>query len=271
LLAEKSESVIGDRPSLACLADARDDLFPAERLGRAAALAHQQRRMLARQGIWRFAGVGDGCYPLVHQALPGFGSTLYRVAYAGTAAHNVPGDLMVSITGDISDPGLVTGSQVIRELFGDEDRPVAVLVPGVLERFADAGEARQFVSALMDWAPEGSFLAASHALTDGTNADVNTTAATAGSAIMRRTLADITALFDGLTLLRPGVVEVSRWRVSGAARTQYDPPVLRRAARVARKGVVRSGPSAVAWPPSPVGPPSRPTTQADGHSVRSRT
>jgi hypothetical protein len=209
-------------------------------------------RVLARQGIWRFAAVGDGCYPLVHQTLPG--SAPYRVAYAGTAGHSVCGDLMVAVTGDISDPGLVTGSQQIRELFGDQDRPVAVLLTGVLERFADAGQARQYISALMDWAPEGSFLAASHAVTGSTDPGMKT--ATAGSKITRRALADITALFDGLTLLRPGVVEVSRWRVSGAARTWYDPPVPGHAAGVARKGVLRSGPSAVPAParsPSPAG------------------
>lgn len=213
-------------------------------------------RVLARQGIWRFAAVGDDCFPLVHQGLPGFGSAPYRVAYAGTAAHSVPGDLMVLVTGDVSDPRLVTGSQQIRELFGDGGRPVAVLITGVLERFADAGQARQYISALMDWAPEGSFLAASHAAADGTGPGMNTTTATAGSEITRRTLADITALFDGLTLLRPGVVEVSRWRVSGAARTRYDPPVPGHAAGVARKGVLRSGPSAVpapARPPAPAG------------------
>jgi hypothetical protein len=38
------------------------------------------------RGIWRFVAVGDGCYPLVHQTLVGFGS-VYRVAYAaGTGA-----------------------------------------------------------------------------------------------------------------------------------------------------------------------------------------
>lgn len=82
--------------------------------------------------------------------------------------------------------------------------------PGLLERFADVGDARQFVSVLMDRVPEGSFLAASHALAAGTGAGVNTTTATVGSAIMRRTLADSTALFGGLTMLRSGVVEVSR-------------------------------------------------------------
>jgi S-adenosyl methyltransferase len=147
------------------------------------------------------------------------------------------------LAGDIRDPGLVTGSRAIRDLFGDEDRSVAVLITGVLDRFADAGQARRYVSAIMDWAPEGSFLAASLALTDGTDADA---AATAGSVIMPWTLADITALFDGLTLLRPGVVEVSRWRVSGAARTGCDLAVLRRAAGVAQKDTVRSGPGAAA-------------------------
>ena len=193
----------------------------------------------------------------MHQTLLRFGSAPYRVAYADTAAHSVPGDLMVLVTGDISDPGLVTGSQQIRELFGDEDRPVAVLVTGVLERFADAGQARQFISVFMDRAPEGSFLAASHAVTGSTDPGVKTTTAAAGSEITHRTLTDITALFDGLTLLRPGVVEVSRWRVSGAARTRYGPPVLGHAAGVARKGVLRSGPSAVPAPARLLSPAGR--------------
>jgi hypothetical protein len=226
-------------------------------------------RVLARRGIWRFVAVGDGCYPLVHQTLLGFGS-LYRVAYAGTAVRNVPGDLTVSVTGDIRDPGLVTSSQVIRELFGDDDRPIAVLVTGVLDQLADAGEARRYVSAVMDWVPAGSFLAASLAWTDGTDTGTKTTA---GTAIMRGTLADITALFDGLTLLRPGVVEVSRWRVSGAARTEGDTTVLRRAAGVARKDMVRSGSGAAAYatrPPTLVDSASRSGTQADGHGLRTR-
>ena len=42
-LAELGERVLGDRPSLACLADAGDDLGTTEGLGHAAALDHHQR------------------------------------------------------------------------------------------------------------------------------------------------------------------------------------------------------------------------------------
>lgn len=205
--------------------------------------ARRAVRVIARHGVWRFLAVGDTCYPVVHEALHDFGSDWYRIAYFGHHAHQPPRQGVISVAGDPSDAHLITGNPAIHELLRDEDRPVGILLIGVLEHIATLDHARGFAKMLMDWAPEGSYLAACHALSDGTPRELRLVAAEEGPIIFR-SLQQISGFFDGLTILQPGITEVSRWRLSGRATT--DPPLLRRAAGVGRKGRQRSGPHAVA-------------------------
>ena len=107
--------------------------------------------MIARQGVWRFLAVSDTDCPLVNEVLHDFGSDWYRVAYVGRQPHPAPRPGLVSVGGDPRDAHLITGSAVIKELLRDEDRPVDILLIGVLERIAVLDHARTFVQTVMDW------------------------------------------------------------------------------------------------------------------------
>jgi S-adenosyl methyltransferase len=193
-------------------------------------------KVIARQGIWRFLAVGS-CYPVVHETLGDFAGS-YRIGYVSEQDHKVAGGTTISLTGNPGDAGFIIGSKELQDLLRDADRPVGIVVTGILDRIALLADARQYAWQLADWAPEGSFLAATHALGE-TAPQVKSAAVAADGALVFRTARQISGLFSGTAMLRPGLVEVSRWRLTGSARR--DPPALRRAGAVARKGQQRSG------------------------------
>lgn len=190
-------------------------------------------RALARKGVWRFLVIGGG-YPEVHEAAR-MTSPGCRVAYAGTVTYAVPDSRVASVAVDIQDPQATTGNRQIRELFGTEDRKVAVILTGVLDHITDLGQARKYVAMITEWLPAwDNYLVATHVTSDGTASDVMTAASQEDAALVFRSQAEIADLFHGLILLRPGIAEVSQWRVTGRARSQ--PPLLRCVGAVARKG-----------------------------------
>jgi len=85
---------------------------------------------------------------------------------------------------------------------------------GILGHVGDDDEARSIVRRLTEALPPGSYLT----LSDGANTSkareqAHKRYAKTGAVPYRlRSPAQITALFDGLDLLEPGVVPVSRWR-----------------------------------------------------------
>ncbi|GAA3815680.1 SAM-dependent methyltransferase [Sphaerisporangium flaviroseum] len=97
----------------------------------------------------------------------------------------------------------------------DFTRPTALMLMGILGLVRDYDEARSIVSRLMEALPSGSYLA----LYDGADTDPSYVEAlqrhNAGSGVVPytpRSLEQITGYFDGLTLLEPGIVSVTRWR-----------------------------------------------------------
>ena len=95
----------------------------------------------------------------------------------------------------------------------DFDRPIAVLCMGIFGYVETAQEARAVIAPLMDAVPSGSHLA----LWDGTDTSEEIRAGVAAQAEMGspyhlRTVGEITGWFDGLDLVEPGVVPVTRWR-----------------------------------------------------------
>ncbi|MEV0402944.1 SAM-dependent methyltransferase [Actinoallomurus sp. NPDC050550] len=96
----------------------------------------------------------------------------------------------------------------------DFDRPVAVILMGVLAHVADYDEARSIVRRLLDPLPSGSHLA----VRDGTDTDEAYVEATrqyaAGGAVPYnlRSPERIAGFLDGLELVEPGVVSCPLWR-----------------------------------------------------------
>jgi len=235
-----ARSLAADSPAPRCqLADARaaEDAF-----------IRRAVKVIARQGIWRFLAIGN-CYPMVHETLREFGSG-YRIAYVSEHLRGPLDGTIISVTGSPRDADFITGSNGVNDLLRDGDKPVGIILTGVLERIALLSDARQYAWQLANWAPEGSFVAASHALSE-TAALVKSGAVAEDAALVFRTARQISGLFSGMAMLPPGLVEVSRWRLSGGARR--DPPILRRVGGVARKGHQRSGmrPAATITDPAP--------------------
>ena len=98
----------------------------------------------------------------------------------------------------------------------DFDRPVAVLLLGILNFIGDDDEARGIVERLMAAVPSGSYLAVAHPTTE-IKPEESAAAAkqwneTATPPITLRRKADLERYFAGLELLAPGVVTCTKWR-----------------------------------------------------------
>jgi len=117
------------------------------------------------------------------------------------------------IDADIRDPDkiLADAGEVI-----DFTRPVAVVLMAVLQFVPDADDPYGLVRRLMAAMPDGSYLVISHPA-----ADIQA-AAMAGMAtrlnqlmaqqVKPRSKAEVTAFFDGLDLVEPGVIRCPEWR-----------------------------------------------------------
>jgi hypothetical protein len=98
----------------------------------------------------------------------------------------------------------------------DFDRPIAVMLLGVLNFIGDDGEATGVVRRLMAAVPTGSYLAVAHPTLEVRPEESRAAAAqwneTATPPITLRTRAQLQAWFEGLQLVEPGVVTCTRWR-----------------------------------------------------------
>ena len=100
----------------------------------------------------------------------------------------------------------------------DFTRPVAVMLIAVLHFIPDADDPYAIVDRLMDAVPSGSYLVMAHAASD---IDPEATAEMArrynkmsSATITPRTRDQIARFFDGLDLLPPGLVPISKWALS---------------------------------------------------------
>jgi S-adenosyl methyltransferase len=102
----------------------------------------------------------------------------------------------------------------------DFSKPVAVMLLAILHHIDDEDEPYKIVATLMDAMPPGSYLVLSHPAGDiGDEATAQAMARMAAvlnelmaEKIFARDRAGVARFFDGLELLAPGLVQVSRWR-----------------------------------------------------------
>ncbi|MFG2002528.1 SAM-dependent methyltransferase [Spirillospora sp. NPDC048911] len=214
-------------------------------------LSRQSRHMLARVVRWLAGEAGIRQFLDVGTGLPATDNThevAQRVApdsrivyvdndplvltYAQALLTSTPAGATGYIQADARDPEQILASAA-RTL--DFDRPVALMLMGILGLVGDYDEARSIVERLLAALPPGSYLA----LYDGTDTDPAYVEAirryNAGSRVIPYTPRGrelITRYFDGLELVEPGIVPVSRWRPEPLS----DPPEVACAGGVARKG-----------------------------------
>ncbi|MET9734078.1 SAM-dependent methyltransferase [Streptomyces sp. NPDC006458] len=121
---------------------------------------------------------------------------------------------------DVHDPGAIMARA--REVL-DLDRPIAVMMLGILNFVLDTDEARRIVRRVMEAVPPGSFLVLTHPTFDadvggeGNVAAMEFWNAHATPPITARSREEIAAFLDGLDLLEPGLVPCSQWRAESHA------------------------------------------------------
>ncbi|NDU71460.1 SAM-dependent methyltransferase [Actinomadura sp. DSM 109109] len=195
------------------------------------AMARQSRRMLRRTvrylvaeaGVRQFLDIGTGLPTMdntheIAQRLAPSSRIVYVdndplvLTHAKKLLTSTPEGTTAYIQADVRDPGAIL-AEAARTL--DYDRPVALMLMGILGLVEDYDQARSIVRRLMAGLPSGSYLA----LYDGTDSDPAYAEAirshnTASGAVpyTPRTEAQVAAYFEGLELLEPGVVPVTRWR-----------------------------------------------------------
>ncbi|MEY9912173.1 hypothetical protein ABIA35_008432 [Catenulispora sp. MAP12-49] len=191
-------------------------------------------RHLTEAGITQFLDIGTG--------IPGPGNTgavarsVYpeaRVVYVDydpvVAVHSrallagADPALTAIVVADVRDPASILDNAAVREVL-DFDRPIAVLMVALLHFIKPEEDAPGIVAAFRDALPPGSAVVISHG-TDGgdpqTSAEARKGWDNATSQFTVRDREDITALFDGLDLVEPGVVNVPLWRPEGPAREDW--------------------------------------------------
>ncbi|WP_285776168.1 SAM-dependent methyltransferase [Microtetraspora sp. NBRC 13810] len=193
-------------------------------------IARHSRHMLTRAvrflaqdaGIRQFLDIGTGL-PTVnntHEVAQGMAPTS-RIVYvdndplvlvhAEALLTSTPEGATDYIQADVRDPALIL-REAAKTL--DFSRPTALMLMGILGLVGDYDETRSIVRRLTAALPSGSYLA----LYDGTDTDPAYVTAMHGHAksgavpYIPRSPQAIAGYFEGLELLDPGVVPVTRWR-----------------------------------------------------------
>ncbi|MFC4564193.1 SAM-dependent methyltransferase [Nocardiopsis mangrovi] len=210
---ETGDHILAAIPDM--VANARADR---EFLGRAV------RHLVAEEGVRQFLDIGTG--------IPAAGNTHdvaqsvapdCRVVYvdndpivlAHARALMVGGDMGATsyIDADLRSPDDILG-EAARTL--DFERPIAIMLLGVLEFIPDTAQASAIIGRLLAAVPSGSFLAVSHS-TDEVHGEAMREAARlwnegGSTPLVLRDAAQLAGLFDGLDLVDPGISSCSLWR-----------------------------------------------------------
>ena len=191
-------------------------------------LGRVMRHLAGNEGVRQFLDIGTGLptsantHEVAQQIAPE-SRVVYVdndplvLAHARALLTSTPEGKTVYIDADARDPRRIL--EVAAETL-DFERPVGVILLGILNFILDAAEAKRVVSVLVDAVPSGSFLAITHPTLElGGAANAEAMAfwnANAKPPITARTCAEVTEFFHGLELLEPGIVPCSRWRPDDA-------------------------------------------------------
>jgi hypothetical protein len=180
-------------------------------------------RFMLASGIDQFVDLGSGIptvgnvHEVVEAASPG-GRVVYvdhdpvAVSHSRAILEGNPNTAVIA--GDLRQPKFVLSSPDLVRLV-DLDRPVGVMLNAVLHFVPDDDEAAAIVSDLADGVAPGSYIAISHASADQMQAGAQRTESLYNqsvAAMAMRSHAQVTALFGGLPLVDPGVVQIPMWR-----------------------------------------------------------
>jgi hypothetical protein len=182
---------------------------------------------LSDQGIDQFLDIGSGIPTVgnVHEVAQAINPAA-RVVYVDIdpVAVRQSEEILKSnanataIQGDARHPETILGHPEVRRML-DFDQPVAVLLLAILLFVTEDEEAIRTVRVLRDALAPGSYIAISHPTGDDLPQDQveqgKILYAASGNPVSIRSFGQIESFFDGLELVEPGIVYVSRWRPEG--------------------------------------------------------
>ena len=200
-------------------------------------------RYVAQKGVGQFLDLGSGlpASPNVHETAwavnPG-ARVVYvdhdPVVLAHARALLAVDDKVSVVAGDIRDHADLLADEALTARI-DIAAPVCVLLVSVLH-FLTPEEADAAVATCREWMAPGSYLVISAGTSTGTDPELirRLREAYGGTApVTGRTASEIRAWFEGLTLARPGLVDVWAWRPDTLRR--HASPRVRFLAGVGRK------------------------------------
>jgi len=182
------------------------------------------RFLTAEAGIRQFLDIGTGLpsgenVHQVAQSLAPDARIVYAdndpivLAHAHALLKGNPEGAVAYLDADLRDPEKILGDAA-RTL--DFTKPVGLLLLGILHNVGDQDDPRGIVRQLVQAIPAGSYLAISHL-----TADIYPEVADFAAALNERQLdaplvlrdhAQVSGFFEGLDLVEPGVVQISKWR-----------------------------------------------------------
>jgi SAM-dependent methyltransferase len=211
-----------DRRMAARLAQVMPDIGDIMRANRS--FLRRAVRFLAGAGVRQFLDLGSGIptvgnvHEIAQQAAPE-ARVVYvdidPVAIAHSRAVLATNPLTTVVEADMREPDTVLADAVGAGLL-DLAQPVAVLLVGVLHQVP--GDLRAMVDGYRRVLAAESYLALSHATRDTRRAETEAFRQTfnrgyaPGVEMTFRTRAEVLALFDGLELVEPGLVQLPQWR-----------------------------------------------------------
>jgi SAM-dependent methyltransferase len=178
-------------------------------------------RLMAREGIDQFIDLGAGL-PTVqntHEVAQAVRPDA-RVAYVDNdpmvLVHGralLAGDSNTTVVAqDLRFPDRVLGDPDVRALI-DLDRPVGLMMVAVLHHLDDSDDPRGIVQRYLQALAPGSFIFITHFIDGGAEtAEIERVMLTDLGSGRFRTFEEVTAFFDGMELLEPGVVYNPLWR-----------------------------------------------------------
>jgi hypothetical protein len=192
-------------------------------------LGRAVRYLAAEAGIRQFLDIGTGLPTMnnVHDVAQGVTPSA-RVVYvdndplvlthARALLTSAPEGRTAYIQADLRDPAAILSDPATRDVL-DFGQPIALMLVAILHFAPDDFQPAEVIATLLDALPSGSYLAATHLVTDhdqeATSAGQRVMRA-AGIPMQKRDSDEFAKLaFSGLELVPPGAVLVSEWRPDG--------------------------------------------------------
>jgi len=196
------------------------------------------RHLAGEAGIRQFLDIGSGIptaqnvHQVAQETAPGS-----RVVYVDNddvaVAHSrllLEGNQDAAvILADLRDPRRILDHPETRRLI-DFTQPVALLLAAVLHFVPDSDDPGRILATLREPLAPGSYLAISHACRDSIASTASAREAAYNSRVSARstfrTREQISRLFDGFTLIDPGLVWLPEWRPDSPGDVPEDPSAL---------------------------------------------